>query len=222
MQSHRTAIDTVIMVPSGLCVLLISVVCQSYFGIASGLAMFVGGLVYQTNDKGRDRFIATEIAAMLAEANAEDVGLILKVRHDPYLQRAPRAEVNAALITALTRIGPDDSVALTPEQRAILRWMVVGSNIDLAVAILGAFEYIGNSGDCATVSRVVLGASPVQSDLVMERAKAVLPRMEARLRRARAGAGLLRASSAPDGHTLLRAHHGQDDNQSETLMRAVE
>jgi hypothetical protein len=185
------------------------------------LVSAVGAALFFSRIRERKRMLAIEIDAFLKEAEAVDTGMILKLRNNPYVPKLATPTLSGALIQALTHASQGERVSLTAEERGELRETVVGSDIPLAVAVVSAFEYIGDADDCATVKRVASGTSRVQSERVVERAKEILPRLEQRLQQTRAGATLLRAASAPQ-EALLHPSSEPADSRPDLLIRPVE
>jgi hypothetical protein len=220
LRAYRAQDQGSALMQIGWIVLFFAIAGKSIFVFALALLLMVSALVLKSiGSRQKSRSLIAEMETMLAEANMEDLDLVLSLPGDPFIPPIRKSTLNRALMKILGRIRVDDAAAPTPESRNMLREMVVGSNIELALAVLSAFEYIGNAEDRATVHRVVSGVSPVQSSRVIEKARQVLPKMDERLLRASMGASLLRASSAPDGDTLLRAHTTPVEERPETLMR---
>lgn len=125
--------------------------------------------------------------------------------HDRTRTLSPIAE--NALIELLPRMKASDAALLSPEQRQHLNRALRGKNIDLILAILKAYEQVGDTGAIAEVEKLAAGrGSSGNNPRVVAAAQECLPALRQSAERQQAGAQLLRASDAgpasPD--TLLR------------------
>ncbi len=178
--------------------------------------------IRRPDDERRAQHLKAEALALLSECDPSDLALLLDLSA---MSTAPywcTAAAHDALLKTVSQIGPKTQLDLTPMQCENLRLLIVGSDPKLAIDVLSAFQWIGDHNDLGTVQRVASGAVQVRSPEVRERAQQVLPLLEARLRQQHVSAELLRASSAPDGDTLLRAHTTPTEEHAETLLRPVE
>ncbi len=163
-------------------------------------------------------------------------------------EKSVRADVEEALIRLLPRLQASDAGLLNVEQRACLNKALNCGNETLIVAILRAYEQVGDAAalpyvesrarevppvapapqTVGTSERIIQGllgtkikASP--SAQITQAAQACLPYLHERVESQRASQTLLRGASAnevaPD--TLLRATQAHTDNAPEQLLRAV-
>jgi hypothetical protein len=115
--------------------------------------------------------------------------------------------VEQALIRLVPRLKASDSSLLSPDQRACLNRALKGKNTELILAILKAWEQVGDSGAIAEVEKLAEGhGQGEKSARIREAAQECLPALRQSAERQHLGAQLLRASAAvqasPD--TLLR------------------
>lgn len=124
----------------------------------------------------------------------------------------------------LPRLQASDAPLLDAQQRAILNKKLLTGNADLVLAILKAYEQVGDSTAVANVETLSRGTKKWdEASDVVQAARACLPFLQERLRRAEQEQTLLRASdgnqTAPE--TLLRPAAPTQDAQAETLLRAT-
>ncbi len=156
----------------------------------------------------------------------------LSFGHDRELD-APAQE---ALIRALSRLKASDAHLITQRQAGLLRGTLASSpyttgnlftslsrrrdaHVRLQIAILKAFEQVGDSQSLPVVSHLAKSAADAR---IRKAAEECLPFVEARVELERASQTLLRASSEarPDPDTLLRPAHGESENAPEALLRS--
>jgi hypothetical protein len=137
--------------------------------------------------------------------------------------------VREALTVLLPRLQASDARVLTEEHRQILN-RVLGSGIPsysreknrLVLAILKAYEQVGDGSALPFVERLASGRSAGVSREVREAAQACLPFLQERAERERASRELLRAASASDtpSDVLLRPAGGTIEADPQQLLRA--
>ena len=161
-------------------------------------------------------------------------------------EKSVRLQVEKALIRLLPRLQASDAGLLNAEQRAYLNKALYGKNNELIIAILRAYEQVGDETALPVVEALarktsdnayseqtagpreaslnaLLGpkASTSYTTNIAEAAQACLPALRLRVEQQRASQTLLRGSSAmevaPD--TLLRAAQATADAQPEQLLR---
>ncbi len=160
-------------------------------------------------------------------------------------------EVRQAAAQALTRILPavnasDHALLSYDERRALDRAIVKPGNTELAVAVLRAYEQIGDAESLTLVERIAEGkVNPIRHELkpilnglsvgvlasvsrvpldpaVIGEAKAILPAMRVRAELVQAAQTLLRpAQAAPDEMTLLRPAEPSAPRENTLLVRPV-
>lgn len=157
------------------------------------------------------------------------------------LSGVPRIRETAwtALIALLPRMKSSDAALLNSRHRLILRNLLFAAYtpVDIAVAVLKAYEQIGDSRDLPVVERLATGQSPhqvpqwaqdkhhrawIQDSRVREAAAACLPLLQARLGQIKDPETLLRAASRTDlpDSTLLRAAQERSEVDPQQLLRA--
>lgn len=131
-------------------------------------------------------------------------------------------------MTALTRMLPrlraSDWELLTTEQRRILdRALLKNRRAELSLAILSAYEQVGDELSVPVVERIATGeVRRVRDQRIVQRAADVLPAMRLSARRVRDRQTLLRPADEADDSTLLRPASGPPAGPTETLLRPFE
>jgi hypothetical protein len=137
--------------------------------------------------------------------------------------------VREALTVLLPRLQASDARVLTEEHRQMLN-RVLGSsalsyskeNNRLIIAILKAYEQVGDESALPFVERLAKGEKAGVNREVREAAQACLPFLQERAERERASSELLRAASASDtpSDVLLRPAAGALEADPQQLLRA--
>ena len=123
-----------------------------------------------------------------------------------------RAQVQAALIRLLPRLQSSDAALLTPNSRASLNRALNGTNETLTLAILKAYEQVGDEAALPFVERLAAQGTNgkrtrhTSSARVADAAQGCLGYLRVRVEYQQAGKTLLRGASALDiaPDTLLR------------------
>lgn len=128
------------------------------------------------------------------------------------------------LIHLLPRLQASDSALLDAAHRAILNKKLLIGNANLVLAILKAYQQVGDSTALANVETLSRGTKKWdEASDVVQAARTCLPFLQAHIAQIEAQQTLLRASAesstAPD--ILLRPAAPTQDTQSETLLRAT-
>lgn len=165
-----------------------------------------------------------EVERLAASDDVRAVGPLIDALKSS--DRQTRAVIENALIRLLPRLLAADSEILNVEQRNVLYRALQGMNTELILAILRAFEQVGDGNAIPYVDRLASGMGKgqvVRDKRVREAAQMCLPFLAARLSRQRGSQTLLRASSAPAPPTdnLLRASTAPGVPLS-TLRRSAE
>ena len=142
-----------------------------------------------------------------------------------------RRAIRDDLIARLLRLRREDADLLDYDDRNMLRRLLKfplrGENkagYSLSIAILKAYEQMGNVHDLSIVQWLVSGAGlgPAPDRRVREAAQACLPILKERLEEAKDSRILLRAASRDQGasQALLRPGHSAADPDPAELLRA--
>ncbi len=140
-----------------------------------------------------------------------------------YQDKAVTAEAEAALVRLLPGLLATDHGLLTPDQRRCLdRALVKHGKSELAMAILDAYEQVGDPDSVAVVERLAAGEVRKASPAVIRRAADVLPAMRVRAEAVRAAQTLLRPVEEVGADMLLRPVEAGPTAPVETLVRPVD
>lgn len=152
---------------------------------------------------GRDKK-RLETTRRLAEGDdVRAVGPLAEALFDG--DKAVREIAERGLIRLLPRLKESDAHVLNEEQNRRLRRALDGSNEDLAIAVLRALEFVGDSNALWDVLKL---RSRTRAERVRDAAKECLPYLEARVPQD----SLLRSSEAPSvpADALIRSEHHED------------
>lgn len=140
-----------------------------------------------------------------------------------YQDKAVTAEAEAALVRLLPGLLATDHGLLTPDQRRCLdRALVKHGKSELAMAILDAYEQVGDPDSVAVVERLASGEIRKATSAVVNRAAGVLPAMRVRAEAVRAAQTLLRPVEEVGADVLLRPVEAGPTAPVETLVRPVD
>ena|SRR5579871_763535 len=141
-----------------------------------------------------------------------------------YGKKDMTAVASDKLVALLPRLQFSDAHLLNQEQRQILnRQCLSGKNTALTLAILKAYEQVGDAGAVPTVQRLAEGKRRAARDKQIQQAAAeCLPQLMLCVERATAEQQLLRGASEPAAtpETLLRAASGVSEADPSQLLRA--
>lgn len=136
-----------------------------------------------------------------------------------------KATAEEALIQQLPRLQASDAHLLDDDQRAILRRAVKGENRILVLAILKAWEQVGDSKAIPEVEQLVAGGYKVGNNAeIQAAAKDCLSHLRILAEQERASQLLVRAAESPTdaSHILLRPAHDVGDNSPDRLVRPID
>lgn len=145
------------------------------------------------------------------------------------LKQPDQTFAKTALIRLFPRLKMEDAPLLEESQRAVLRRYLAGSSVlfvgrepDLIVAILKAYEQVGDGNDLLVVEKLAHGKGLGADNRVQAAALACLPHLQQRIEQIQNPQTLLRASSNSEApaETLLRAAEGNPEGDPEELLRA--
>ncbi|MBM3495068.1 MAG: hypothetical protein FJX72_12235 [Armatimonadetes bacterium] len=132
------------------------------------------------------------------------------------------AEVEPALIRLLPKLIATDHALLSLDQRRSLdKAIVKRGKAPLALAVLDAYEQIGDPDSVEVVERMAKGEVRRLDAAVVERAREVLPAMRVRAEAVHAAQTLLRPVEVADADMLLRPVESGPSGPVETLVRPV-
>jgi len=133
-------------------------------------------------------------------------------------------QAQEALTRLLPRLRASDHELLTNEQRRMLdRALLKNRNADLSLAILTAYEQVGDLESVEVVERIASGkVRGVRDQRIIQRAAELLPALRERAELVRAAQTLLRPAESADAELLLRPAHGAPTGAAELLVRPVE
>jgi hypothetical protein len=167
--------------------------------------------------------------AMAKSADVRMVGPLIEAYSSLNLAEY-RDPVREALIRLLSRLQSSDARVLTEEHRHALN-RVLGSgtlssgkeNNRLIIAILKAYEQVGDESALPFVERLAEGEKAGKNREVREAAQACLPFLQERVELERSRQTLLRAASASDtpSDVLLRPASGALEADPQQLLRAT-
>jgi hypothetical protein len=144
-----------------------------------------------------------------------------------------RAQARTALTRLLPRLEAGDAPLLKETQRAVLRGVLTSTgnansvkdaDVDFTLAILKAFENVGDWKSAPYVKRLTGSVTPKR---IRDAASECLPYLQALAAKQKPGETLLRASSANEAanvspETLLRPAAPQQETDPDTLLRPSE
>ena len=140
-----------------------------------------------------------------------------------YQDKAVVSEATSALIRLLPALTAADHALLSTAQRRCLdRALAKRTNTELALAILDAYEQIGDPASVAVVERLARGELRHSAPAVIERAADVLPAMRVRAEEVRAAQTLLRPIEEVGADVLLRPAEVGPLGPVEVLVRPVD
>ena len=140
-----------------------------------------------------------------------------------YQDKVVQQEAETALVRLLPRLMATDHALLSPDQRRCLDRALVKRNKNaLALAILDAYEQIGDPQSVAVVERLADGHVKAASPEVVARAADVLPAMRVRAEAVHAAQTLLRPVEVAGADTLLRPVESGPTGDVEMLLRPVD
>lgn len=133
-------------------------------------------------------------------------------------------EASGALVRLLPRLRASDHAVLTPDQRRCLdRSVVKRRNADLTMAVLAAYEQIGDETSVELVERIAAGeVKGIGDQRVIAYAGEILPAMRRNAELVKAAQTLLRPADAAESDMLLRPAGGAPDGPEERLLRPWE
>jgi hypothetical protein len=140
-----------------------------------------------------------------------------------------RQEIEAVLVRLLPRLRATDTHLLEDWERGFLHRILTGNfsagkNTELILAILKAFEQVGDGRDLPTVKKLAAGKGTAAKDArIQEAAQSCLLYLQERLEGG-PGQTLLRPADRPDSpeETLLRPARGVSEEDAPRLLRPVE
>ncbi len=140
-----------------------------------------------------------------------------------YQDKAVVSEAEAALIRLLPGLLATDHALLSHEQRRCLdRALVKPRKAELPLAILAAYEQVGDPDSVAVVERLAAGEIRRVDPAVIERAAEVLPAMRVRAQEVRAAQTLLRPVEEVGADVLVRPVETGPTAPVEMLVRPVD
>lgn len=171
-------------------------------------------------------FAATQLQkdAVLALSRYDDVrGVGFLAEALEFDDKVIVRQAGDALVRLLPRLRASDHSLLTDEQRRCLdRALERGKRRDLCLAILGAYEQIGDAKSIEVVERLASARPGKRVDEeVRRRAAEVLPALRERAELVRAAQTLLRPAEAGGSDTLLRPAGGPPQTPDDRLLRPV-
>lgn len=170
-------------------------------------------------------FAATQVQKDAARALARyddkrGVGRLVEALE--YQDKHVQTEVEAALIRLLPTLNATDHTLLTLDQRRVLyKAIVKRKKAPLALAVLDAYEQVGDTDSLEVVERMAAGHARGVDAEVEKRAAEVLPAMRVRAEAVRAAQTLLRPAEMGDSGMLLRPVETGPASPVETLVRPV-
>lgn len=186
-----------------------------HFGSLCGM---FGALGAATAISPQFKSIATVMATL---DDVRSVGWLVDAMSTQDKQVQVSAE--SALVRLLPKLGGTDHDLLDDEQRRKLdRLLLKSANRDLATAILGAYEKIGDSKSLDSVRQYAQGHGASPFDPYMRRvAMQVEDAIRARAEKEHQARTLLRAAADSNGDVLLRPAAGTTTDE-EALLRPTE
>ena len=160
-----------------------------------------------------DRTIGRRLKTVSELGQAGDpraVGVLAIAAHDA--ERAVREPARQALLRLLPHVRADHAADITPPQMNALLELAFQSESAMQIAVLKAFEQIGDGRAVPVVHNLTFSQHPQ----VREQAKTCLPFLNERARRAEQSATLLRGTANPaqiaSPRELLRPVNASADN----------
>jgi hypothetical protein len=167
--------------------------------------------------------------ATLALSRADDVRAVGELVDTlDFFEDAPRNAAIDGLTRLLPRLEESDSRVLDARQRLALNRVLAWPNDNprypkLRVAIVQAYDRIGDAESLRIVRRLANGQGAATGDPILRRAaEECLPVLEALVERQSLGGGLLRAAEAPrPSASLLRPAGSTTYDTASTLVRPI-
>lgn len=184
-------------------------------GMFGGLPLCIGALaIWKSNRNHTARALACfeDVRTVGALAEAMDYG-----------DRVTRETAGCALCFLLPRMTANDASLLNEKHRVCLNHILDGKDANLMIAVLKAYEQVGDSRSLPSVRKLAAGQSALfRSGVVQEAACACLPFLEARAEQEKAGRSLLRPSAvgAVQSDALLRPTETAGRSDPHQLLRA--
>jgi len=184
----------------------------SYSGMFGAIAALFAATQLQKNAAG----------ALARYDDVRGVGFLAEALE--YGDKGIEREAETALVRLLPRLRATDHALLNePQRRCLDRALVKRRNPELALAILAAYEQVGDEKSVEVVERIASGQIPAIKDRrIIERAAEVLPALRHRAELVRAAQTLLRPADKADADILLRPASGPPTGPIETLLRPVD
>jgi hypothetical protein len=167
-----------------------------------------------------------DVNQILALQDVRTVGILAETLHYP--DAALSAAMRSGLLRLLPRLQASDASLLNAEQRASLNRVLPTNDGELILAILRAWQQVGDGEAIHAVESLASGESALaqRSQEIQQAAQDCLPYLRLRAERERIGGSLLRASEAPitDPDTLLRSigDAAAMEDRAEHLLRPTE
>ncbi len=179
--------------------------------IGSMLALFAATQAQKDAANVLSRYDDIRIVGALAEALSYDDKGLTKTASD-------------ALIRLLPKLRASDHALLSSDQRRHLdKALAQGKNRELAMAILDAYEQVGDRTSVSLLEKIAAGeVRAVRNQAIRERAAEVLPAVRSCAELVSAAQTLLRPTVNADEDVLVRPAGGPTDYDDETLLRPVE
>jgi hypothetical protein len=195
------------------------------FLMATGHAKNIGSI------GGMTGILATLFAATQAQKDAagalsgyddkRGVGRLAEALE--FQDKRTHADIEAALIRLLPQLTASDHALLSPEQRRCLdRAIVKRKQGKLAMAVLDAYEQVGDRDSVSVVERMAEGKVRGLEPAVAARAAEVLPAMRNAAELVAAAQTLLRPADSVADDMLLRPALGAPTGPAETLLRPAD
>lgn len=137
-----------------------------------------------------------------------------------YQEKELRKRAAEALPSILLKMRASDASLLNTAQRNRLNQALLGRNKRLVLAILAAYEQVGDSAAIPPVSRLAAGEGLAVDSSVQEAAQRCLLFLQQRAKQEQAAQTLLRASTNADTNSLLRAADSSPKAAPQQLLRA--
>jgi len=184
----------------------------SYSGMFGAIAALFAATQLQKNAAG----------ALARYDDVRGVGFLAEAME--YGDKGIERQAETALVRLLPRLRATDHALLTePQRRCLDRALVKRRSPELALAILAAYEQVGDEKSVELVERIASAQIPAIKDhRVIKRAAEVLPALRHRAELVRAAQTLLRPADKADADILLRPASGPPTGPVETLLRPVE
>lgn len=181
----------------------------SFFGLFA--SMFAVSQLHKNAASALARYDDVRAIGFLAEALEFD-------------DKGVAQQAQEALIRLLPRLKATDHGLLTDEQRRCLdRALLKHRSAELSLAILTAYEQVGDPTSVPVVEKLAAGeVRRIRDDRVSQRARHVLPVIRKRAEKVRAAQTLLRPVETAGSDTLLRPADGAPTGPTELLLRPAD